>query len=104
MSEQRKQINFTIIPDDSEGRPRTYANFCAISHTPFDFTLAFCEVLPLSEKDIQAAEADHIVRAPVRAKIVVPLQVVPNLIAALQEHMRVFSESTGAQWDKGPIH
>ncbi len=101
---ERKQINFTIVPDDATNEPRTYANFCAISHTPFDFTLAFCEVLPLSDKDIKAAEADHIVRAPVRAKIVVPLQVVPNLIAALQEHMRVFSESTGAQWDQGPVH
>ena len=103
MSEQRKQINFTIVPEDNETLPRTYANFCAISHTPFDFTLAFCEVLPLSEKDIRDAEADHVVKAPVRSKIVVPLQVVPNLIAALQEHMRVFSESTGAQWDKGPV-
>ena len=102
---ERKQINFTIVPDDpGDEIRRTYANFCAISHTPFDFTLAFCEVLPLSEKDIQAAEADHVVKAPVRAKIVVPLQVVPNLIAALQEHMRVFSESTGATWDKGPVH
>lgn len=102
---ERKQINFTIVPDDSTDVPRTYANFCAISHTPFDFTLAFCEVLPLSEKDIQAAEAQHVVRAPVRSKVVVPLQVVPNLIAALQEHMRVYSESTGATWDaKGPVH
>ena len=101
---ERKQINFTIVPDDRAEIQRTYANFCAISHTPFDFTLAFCEVLPLSDKDIQAAEADHVVKAPVRAKIVVPLQVVPNLIAALQEHMRVFSESTGATWDKGPVH
>jgi hypothetical protein len=92
------------VPDDSSATPRVYANFCAISHTPFDFTLAFCEVLPLSEQDIKAAEADHIVRAPVRAKIVVPLQVLPNLIAALQEHMRVFSESTGTSWDKGPVH
>jgi hypothetical protein len=108
MAEQRKQINFTIAPDDNPGVSRTYANFCAISHTPFDFTLAFCEVLPLSERDIQAAEANHVVKAPVRAKIVVPLQVVPNLIAALQEHMRVYSESTGpagtAPWDKGPVH
>ena len=102
--EERKQINFTIIPEDAADQSRVYANFCAISHTPFDFTLAFCEVLPLSERDIKAAEAEHIVRAPVRAKIVVPLQVVPNLIAALQEHMRVFSESTGASWDKGPVH
>jgi hypothetical protein len=102
--DERKQINFTIIPEDSGDQARVYANFCAISHTPFDFTLAFCEVLPLSERDIKNAEAEHIVRAPVRAKIVVPLQVVPNLIAALQEHMRVFSESTGASWDKGPVH
>jgi hypothetical protein len=104
MSNERKQINFTIVPDDNHDLPRTYANFCAISHTPFDFTLAFCEVLPLSEKDIKAAEADHTVKAPVRAKVVVPLQVVPNLIAALQEHMRVYSESTGQSWDKGPVH
>jgi hypothetical protein len=101
---ERKQINFTIVPDDREELPRTYANFCAISHTPFDFTLTFCEVLPLNEKAIQAAETEHIVKAPVRSKIVVPLQVVPNLIAALQEHMRVYSESTGQQWDKGPVH
>ena len=104
--EERKQINFTIVPDDSTDHGRTYANFCAISHTPFDFTLAFCEVQPLSEKDIKAAESDHIVRAPVKAKIVVPLQVVPNLIAALQEHLRVFNESTGAaNWgEKQAVH
>ena len=47
--DERKQINFTIVPDDSGDSPRTYANFCAISHTPFDFTLSFCEVQPLSQ-------------------------------------------------------
>ena len=58
---ERKQINFTIVPDDAGDSPRTYANFCAISHTPFDFTLSFCEVQPLSQKDIEAAEANHMV-------------------------------------------
>ena len=102
---ERKQINFTIVPDDQGDSPRTYANFCAISHTPFDFTLSFCEVQPLMPKDIEAAEQEHVVKAPVRARIVLPLQVVPNLIAALQEHMRVYSESTGNTWDaKGPVH
>ena len=37
--DERKQINFTIVPEESGDSPRTYANFCAISHTPFDFTL-----------------------------------------------------------------
>jgi hypothetical protein len=104
MSEERKQINFTIVPEESGDSPRTYANFCAISHTPFDFTLTFCEVLPLSERDIREAEADHVVRAPVRARIVLPVQVMPTLITAMQEHMRIYSESANPGWPKGPVH
>ena len=105
-STERKQINFTIIPDEEPGAPRTYANFCSIAHTPFDFTLTFCEVMPLSEKEIREAESEHVVRAPVRSTIVVPVQFIPNLINALQEHMRVYSESyNNVGWNKGgPIH
>jgi len=103
--QQPKQINFTIVPDDNSTAPRTYSNFCSIAHTPFDFTLTFCEVMPLSEKELREAEADHVVRAPVRARVVVPVQFVPNLVAALQEHMRVFSESySNVGWSKGPVH
>ena len=103
---ERKQINFTVVPDDSPGTERTYANFCAVAHTPFDFTLTFCEVMPLSERDLRAATTEQVVRAPVRAKVVVPVQFVPNLVAALQDHMRVFSESPGAAgWTKPkPVH
>src|SRR6195952_1900777 len=102
-----KQINFTILPEEDATAPRTYANFCSIAHTPFDFTLTFCEVMPLSEKEIKEAETQHVVRAPVRAQVVVPVQFVPNLIAALQEHWRVYSESySNVGWNKGggPIH
>ena len=109
MSDQpeRKQINFTIVPDEQPGEPRIYSNFCSIAHTPFDFTLTFCEVMPLSDKEIREAESEHVVRAPVRVKVVVPVQFVPNLISALQEHWRVFSDSyTNVGWNKGagPIH
>jgi hypothetical protein len=106
MPEQPKQINFTIVPADDAAAadaPRLYSNFCSIAHTPFDFTLTFCEVMPLSEKEIKAAESEHVVRAPVRVKVVVPVQFVPNLIGALQEHWRVFSESyANSGWSKGP--
>ncbi len=102
----RAQINFTIVPDEKPGEPRTYANFCSIAHTPFDFTLSFCEVMPLSENEVRSAEKEHVVRAPVRARVVVPVQFVPNLITALQEHMRVFSDSySNVGWTKqGPVH
>jgi hypothetical protein len=107
MSDQpeRKQINFTIVPDEQAGEPRTYATFCSIAHTPFDFTLTFCEVMPLSEKELHDAENQHVVKAPVRARVVVPVQFLPNLVAALQEHMRVFSETySNVGWTKGPVH
>src|SRR5919112_3602963 len=101
-----KQINFTIVPDDNSTTPRTYSNFCSIAHTPFDFTLTFCEVMPLSDKEIREAEAEHIVRAPVKARVVMPVQFVPTLIAALQENLRIFSESHSPQPPdpKGPVH
>jgi len=98
-----KQINFTIVPDETTDAERTYSNFCAVNHTPFDFTLTFCEMAPLSEKDIRAAEAEHVVRAPVKARVVLSVQVVPNLIAALQEQLRIYTESAGNP-GRGPIH
>jgi len=99
---ERKQINFTIVPDDGTDAPRTYANFCAIAHTPFDCTLSFCEVLPLSEGDIRSVESgatEHVVRAPVRARIVLPLQSLQALVAALQEHLRGLPPTA-----QGPVH
>jgi hypothetical protein len=62
-------------------------------------------VQPLMPKDIEAAEQEHVVKAPVRERIQQTLQVVKKLIEAQQEHRRVFSESTGCVvWDKGPVH
>ncbi|MCC7125433.1 MAG: DUF3467 domain-containing protein [Acidobacteria bacterium] len=101
----RKQINFTILPDDDTAPPRTYANFCAVNHTPFDITLSFCEVHPLSEKEIRDAESDHVIKAPVRARVVLPVQFVPTLIAALQENLRAFEGPAAPPVPgKGPIH
>jgi hypothetical protein len=58
--------------------------------------------MPLSEQQLRAAEKDQVVKAPVRTRVVVPVQFVPNLIAALQEHMRVYSESySNVGWAKG---
>jgi hypothetical protein len=107
-----KQINFTIVPEDPEDQDRAkreYANFCAVAHTPFDLTLTFCDVRPLSERDIKSAEQSQTVRAPVVARIAMPFSVVPGLVAALQEQLRAVQEAAqaapdGATWPKGPLH
>ena len=105
-----KQINFTIVPDEPGDGPRPariYANFCAVAHTPFDLTLTFCDVQPLSERDVRAAEASQTVRVPVVARLAGPFGVVPGLIAALQEQMRAVQDAqagSDTQWPKGPLH
>jgi hypothetical protein len=106
-----KPINFTIVPDeptDGSTVKRDYANFCAVSHTPFDLTLTFCDVRPLSERDVKAAASTQVVRVPVVSRIVVPFGVVPGLIAALQEQLRAVQDTQAAQdpttWPKEPLH
>jgi hypothetical protein len=102
MEEEKKSVNFTIVPDEDTGIPRVYSNFCSIQNSPFDFTLTFCEMLPIGERQVQEAQSTHVVKAPVRARMVVPVQMVPGLIAALQENLRLYQESFAPP--KGPLH
>ena len=92
--EEKQAVNFNIVPDEEHASAaRIYSNFCAIQNSPFDFTLTFCEVLPLSESDLEAARQAGLVKAPVRVKLAVPVQMVPGLITALQENFRLFQQS-----------
>jgi hypothetical protein len=100
--EEKKAVNFTIVPDEDTSIPRVYSNFCSIQHSPFDFTLTFCDMQPIGEREVQAAQANEVLRAPVRARMVVPVQVIPGLIAALQENFRLYQESYGPP--KGQLH
>lgn len=106
-----KPINFTIVPDEPDepkATRREYANFCAVAHTPFDLTLTFCDVRPLSERDIKSAEASQTVRVPVVARLAVPFGVVPGLIAALQEQLQAVREAQPpddpGNYAKEPLH
>jgi hypothetical protein len=104
--ETKKSINFTIVPDEREPVPRQYANFCAVSHTPFDFTLSFCEIEPLSERQVMDAPegTTFTVKAPVRVRLVVPVQLIPGLLAALQENLRIYQESYSTTEVKDRLH
>lgn len=102
----RQQVNFTIVPDDGGNNQRVYANFCTIAHTPFDFTLTFCEVMPPpAEVEVPTSGAEPVLRAPVRARLAVPIHFLPTFVAALQEHMRLFAETDAAPPGFGsPVH
>jgi hypothetical protein len=57
---------------------------------------------PISDREIQEAEVTHVVKAPVKARMVVPAQMIPGLIAALQENFRLYQESFVPP--KGTLH
>ena len=100
--DEKRSVNFTVVPEEDSSVPRIYANFCSIQHSPFDFTLTFCEMLPLGEREIREAESTHTVRAPVKARMVVPVQLIPGLVAALQENYKLFQDAYGPP--KGTLH
>ncbi len=103
MAEAKKpSINFTVVPEDSSDTPRVYSNFCAIQNSPLDFTLTFCEMLPPSEQQLREAQSSHVVKAPVKARLVVPVQMIPGLIAALQDNYRGYQESFANQPGPAP--
>ena len=110
-----KQINFTIVPDEPDDPAqarREYANFCAVAHTPFDLTLTFCDVRPLSERDIKSRRGS---RRPCgagrRAHRDARSASCPGLIAALQEQTARGAGGAGAGRRRaaelaqgGPLH
>jgi hypothetical protein len=102
MPEEKTQLDFTIVADEDSTVPRVYSNFCAIQNSPFDFTLTFCEMLPPTEKQLREAQTTHVVKAPVRARLVVPVQMVPGLIAALQDNFRLYQQSFNPP--RGPLN
>ncbi len=101
-TEEKPSISFKIVPAEDPSVPRIYANFCSIQNSPFDFTLTFCDVHPLGDKELQEAQGTGFVKAPVKARLVVPVQMLPGLITALQDNYRMYQESFGPP--AGPLH
>ena len=108
----KKSINFTVVPDepeDADGKAPceiVYANFCGVNHTPFDFTLTFCQMKPLKQKDVEEGPegATRTIRAPVKVKVVVPAQAISALGAALQENWRIYQDAySNVGWAKGKM-
>ena len=89
---ERKQINFTVVPDAPGDAPRFYSNFCALSHTPYDFTLTFCEVLHRPRATFEGGD-EPAAPGPGPCANCGAAPFIPNLIAALQNHLHNFSEA-----------
>lgn len=79
-----QQISVTVPDDVKHG---TYANFLVVSHSPHEFTLDFCQVLPGAEG------------GKVKAEVVSRLKVAPTMVGkvmrALNTNMTAYEDKFG---------
>jgi hypothetical protein len=89
-----------LIPDPTFELPypRHYSNHVSIHSTPFDFTLRFCEALPIYEPPKSVRGEIIEVKIPIKAEIVIPKEVFPTLITAMKEHydkyLKIYDEAS----------
>jgi hypothetical protein len=85
-----KKVEVAILPKDENSVPRQYANFTRVIHSPFDFTLTFCDVPALEEGSVEVVDGKGIVEVPVVARICCPHSLIPNLIEALKKQHEAY--------------
>ena len=98
MPDHKKQedVKVKLIPDPEIiiNYPRLYANYAAVQSSPFDFTIRFCDALPIFEKP---EKKDGILekRIPVVAEIVLPIKLFPNLIDVMTKQYEQYVKAYG---------
>ena len=83
---ENKTVKIKIVPDPTieTPYPRIYSNYVAVQSTPFDFTLRFCDAVPIFDQPKGGAEIveNHV---PIIAEIVLPVAIFPSLIDAMKQ-------------------
>ena len=84
-----KSVKINLVPSDELLPSRLYANYVQVGQSPYDFSLRFCDVTPISDlKKVIKNEGIH--EIPVVAEIAIPFDVMPPLIKALQEQYKKY--------------
>lgn len=85
VSVKLKSVTIKAIPDNSITPQRKYSNFVQVQNTPHDVTLRFCDIGPIYDMDEFVKSGQKELAVPVVSEIVIPVNLLPNLIKALQQ-------------------
>jgi hypothetical protein len=89
-NEKNNEVNLALVPDfeNRDVTKRVYANYMALNHDKFAFTLTFCDSRleglkksELTEKDKSGA---YIKKIPIVAQVIIPSLLMPEVIKACQ--------------------
>ncbi len=82
---QQTQVQ-VVVPDDQ--KHGDYANFLVVSHSPHDFTLDFCQLMPAQEQGK--------VNAEVVSRVRIPPTMVARVLNAMNTNLSNYEERFGA--------
>jgi len=88
--ETKATIKLQIIPSKEIASKRIYSNFVSINHSPYDFTLTFCDILPVDDAQKLDIKKSNKLNAPIQAEIVIPSSLVEPLIKALSQNYETY--------------
>lgn len=76
-----KEIRVQLVPNINSKLGRVYSNFVQVSHSPWDFTLRFCDAPPGG--DVPKLKKGDMVEIPTIVEVVIPVILMSGLIKAL---------------------
>ena len=86
-----KGIQVTLEPDENILPRRIYSNYIHVAQTPYDFSLKFCDAIPLSGNNNAGTKVTHSI--PIVAEIALPLNLIPGFINALKAQYKLYEDN-----------
>lgn len=91
-----EHVQVKMVPSTDSQSERIYANFVSVNHTPYDFTLTFCDAQPPhNEEERKAMISEKVLKAAVQVEIAIPTALIEPLMRALGENLERFKKTYG---------
>ena len=92
-------LKIKLLPSSQPKLGRIYSNYIQVAHSLWDFTLRFCDAPPGS--DLPTLAKDGKAEIPNLIDILIPVNLMPGLIKALQDNYDMYLKNV--EREKGKI-
>ena len=89
---EAKITEIELVPNLNAKLGRVYSNFVQVSHSPWDFTLRFCDAPPGGDIPRLNKKGNKI-EIPTEVEVVIPASLISDLIRILNEQNKKFMEN-----------
>jgi len=84
-------IKVTLEPNENIPPRRIYSNYIQVAQTPYDFSLTFCDAVPLPGSNNAGEKITHSI--PIVTEIALPFNLIPGFINALKTQYKLYEDN-----------